>query len=225
MMRPFPLARPSRAFWLGGLTLAALGLVLTLHAAPADDPVKDAPKKPTGGKEVDGLQLTLSAETTKTVQKVDPNAGNPDKIPGGGAEPIKLTLTFTNVGQKKLKLNTFEADRRLITPEVADPEGKELKLTFYRSRVTGTIALITPKEADYPVLEPGKSWTLEKTFPGVWVNLPIANAQVYVLPKKGDYKIRFNYENKKDDAPVAAGAWTGKATSNDLTITVKAAEK
>src|SRR5579871_1668836 len=100
--------------------LATLALVVAVGAAPLPDPVKDTPKQPAGGKEVDGLQLTLSAETTKTVQKDNTVPANPREFPGGGAEPIKLVMTLTNVSQKAIKLNTFQVDRAMLRLEVTD---------------------------------------------------------------------------------------------------------
>ena len=63
---------------------------------------EDGKAQPEGGA-VEGLKLTLSADKTETVMKPD----------GGDADPVKLKLTFTNVGDKPIKLNAYDLRWRM----------------------------------------------------------------------------------------------------------------
>jgi hypothetical protein len=159
---------------------------------------------------VKGLRLTLSADPTETVMKPD----------GSDAVPVKLKLTFTNVSEKAITLNAYDLRWRMgfrCTGPGPDSVHTIIELVDRK-------ALGPPTERDFPVLLPGKSWSPEWThsFPG---DIPQETAKVvsYTLRKPGTYKVRFTYENlKQDDRPLAKDAWVGSLESNELELKVRA---
>ena len=159
------------------------------------------------------LKLTLSADKTETVMTPD----------GKNAVPVKLKLTFTNVSDKPIKLNAYDLRWRLgfrCTGPSPDSVHTDIELV-------SRMELKSPAAKDYPLLEPGKSWSPEWThsFPGD-IQQETAKNVGYRLRKPGTYKVRFTYENlKKADGPLAQATWTGSLESNELELKVRKKEE
>lgn len=168
------------------------------------------PKEPAGGKEVNGLKLTLSADRAETVMKAD----------GSNAEPVKLSLTFTNVSDKPIKLNPLSLWRV--------PSNREDAKDFFRFTITGpdkdsvraedrniraTMTAVT--EADLAEIKPGASLTKEISI------LKEGGPIIYSLLKAGEYRVRADYTGK---TLPGLDLWTGTLASNEMVLTVKPAK-
>ena len=110
------------AVGLAGTGLAVLAFQQLGHQAAAvpapENPRQPAAREPEGGKPVNGLKLTLSADKTETVMKAD----------GSNAEPVKLKMTFTNVSDKPIKLDAYDLLVQHMPIEVTAPDGQSLKI-------------------------------------------------------------------------------------------------
>ncbi|MBI1914878.1 MAG: sigma-70 family RNA polymerase sigma factor [Planctomycetes bacterium] len=149
-----------------------------------------------------GLKLTLSADRTETTLRPD----------GSDAAPVKLRLTFTNVSDRPVRLNVTD---RAIKPSTHSVQYR------VRFRCTGpgpgsVEALVEeikrpplppPAAVDFPVLQPGKSWSpaWAIAFPGELMEGPFRGV-LYRLRKPGTYKLRCTHEDLE---------------SNELELTVK----
>ena len=189
-----------------------IALQYTMTNRPADqwsgdvttNPVEIEIREPVA-QAVDGLELTLAADRPTTLLKAD----------ASDAEPIKLTLTCTNVSTKPLKLNTYPVETWGHNAlRVVGPDGKEL------SRVaTPPAPPAAARPEQFPILQPGASWQYSIRFPTAH----------YRLNAAGEYRIRTSYVGGEATAPhpspaFAAGSWTGKLESNEVTLTVKPAK-
>src|SRR5262249_47733609 len=109
-----------------------------------------------GGKEVDGLKLTLSADKTETalhVTKGDECWGDP---------PILFSLVITNVSKKPVKLDTTRFGARHVKLEIVDAatgQKMEVRPWIRDSDIREAIA------ADFPILQPGQAWSSPRKFP------------------------------------------------------------
>jgi len=170
-----------------------------------------APKLPEGGKAVNGLKLTLTAEKPETTMLKD----------GKDATPLKLKLTFTNVSDKPIKLDAYDIYWNHLKGEVKAPDDKSLSI----ARLAVARRPVPAKAEDFIEIAAGKTYvvTQELTFPGSLPEGAGVAATCSVL-KPGDFKITLKYSNAKEfDSPFAKGSWTGDLTSNELTIKVKPA--
>ncbi len=150
---------------------------------------------------INELKLSLSADKTETQMKPD----------GSDAVPVQLKLTFTNVSDKPIKLNAYDLRWRMgfrCTGPSPDSVHTDIELVHRQK-------LPPPVAKDYPLLEPGKSWSPEWThsFPGD-IQQETAKNVGYRLRKPGTYKLRFTYGN------LAEGTWTGSLESNELELKV-----
>jgi RNA polymerase sigma factor (sigma-70 family) len=185
----------------------------------AEKPVEPAAKKEAVGHEAPskkteaakGLKLTLSADKTETRMK-----------PGAdyGAFPVKLKLTFTNTSDKPIKLNAYALPYR-IKFQCDGPSPDSIR------KLTVDVDLIvkSPTKEDYPVLQPGKSWSPNWTpcFPG---DIPDGYGKVvgYILRQPGTYTLRMTlYENLRagDEAQAEQAVWL---ESNELELKVREKE-
>jgi hypothetical protein len=183
-------------------TLAAVGLVLLGGASTvADTPVpKDAPAK--------DVELSIKASAATTTSLKD----------GTNANPVKLTLTFKNVSDKELKLDTtgLSCGFPLVTLEVVGPDNKPVTMTEHRTRVGGH-GPVVPKT--WEAIAAGKSWELEKTAPGTWTR-GLNFTTEYVFTSPGTYRIKAVYKVGFG----AVGTCRGPLTSNEIEIKVEAAK-
>jgi len=182
----------------------------------AENPVKtpekpshEAPSKKT--ETAKGLKLTLSADKTETRMK-------PGK--GYGAVPVKLKLTFTNTSDKPIKINAYALPYRIkFCCDGPSPDSVKKLLVYV------DMLIPPPTEKDYPVVQPGKSWSPSWTpsFPG---DIPdgIGTIAAYYLRQPGIYKLRMTvYDNY---APHAEGSIEGTKwlESNELDLKVREKE-
>jgi len=173
-------------------------------------------KAPRAAQAVDGLKLTLSADKT-TLQMTPRNLRRATKdTPRYNVESTKLSFTFTNVGEKPLKLNTYDLIWRLIRLDVKGPDEGSVRIEKPPFRIARMMA--PPTEKDFPVLKPGESWTnkWKPSFPGRWAGV------TYTLLKPGEYRVRATYTVTKtrtrQEMPHAAGHWVGSVTSNEIVL-------
>jgi hypothetical protein len=175
----------------------------------------ETPKKePDRGQPVNGLSLALSAERTELTPG-----------PDGKIEPITLQLRLHNEGKEVLRIKTdnllptWEGRVELTVTGPADGVGVDEQ--------DGSNPPAKPAMGFFHPLPAGQSKRAgECKFPGPLP--PGANGKVvaYSLTKPGKYRVRAAYSNfDQDPLPIAAGAWTGTATSNDLVITVRPAPR
>jgi RNA polymerase sigma factor (sigma-70 family) len=185
--------KPARS---AGAPLAALQPV----RAPAPPPLK--------AEAVKGLKLTLAADKTETVIKAD----------GTNAEPVQLKLTFANVGDNLLKLDTYDLPWRNFAVEVTGPNAESVRV---RHLVVDR-KMRPPVAADFPEIKAGGDWS-----PGDPLRFPGALGETsYALLKPGEYRVKVVYSNERElNSEFAAGSWTGRVTSNEIVFKVLPAVK
>jgi len=177
--------------------------------------------KPAGnanaGKEVNGLQLTLSADRTETNMRAD----------GSNAEPVKFLLTFTNVGDQPLKLDTYDFVWRHLQLQLTGPDAESIGVS--RRAVEWTKR--GPIAADYPTLQPQQQWkaTASITLPGEVAIFdrthPGSYYQQFTFRKAGQYRVQLTYASKESpNQPLAKDALTGALASNEVVLTVQPAK-
>jgi RNA polymerase sigma factor (sigma-70 family) len=158
-----------------------------------------------------GLKLTLSADKTETVPK-----------PGTfyGADPVQLKLTFTNTSDKPIRLDAYILPYRIkFQCDGPGPDSVKKQVLYV------DMVLKPPTEKDYPVLQPGQSWSPSWTpaFPG---DIPdgVGAVAAYSLRQPGSYKLRMTVYDKY--APHAEGATEGTKwlESNELELKVRKKE-
>jgi hypothetical protein len=157
---------------------------------------------------VDGLRLALSAEKTETVSGPD----------GREPVPIKLKLTFINVGDKPIKLNLFNLAWASLSPDVESAGNVPARIEGSKLPDRSPPA---PKAEDYPTLEPGKTFVFEDlAFPG-----DCGRRHFSRTGPAGAVtcRVRMCY---KPHAPAAGdklaqGCWTGKVRSNEISFGIK----
>jgi hypothetical protein len=156
-----------------------------------------------------GLKLTLSADKTETRMQPD----------GKNAVPVNLKLTFTNDTDKPIKLNAYALPYR-IQFECAGPRPENAKKHWFMD-----VALKPPTEDDYPVLQPGKSWspTWTPAFPGD-IQDGAGTTVAYYLRQPGIYKLRMTVYDKYAPHVEGAKAETKWLESNELEFKVREKE-
>jgi hypothetical protein len=189
------------ALWTGALTSNEI----VLRVKKAEE------KKPLAGQAVNGLQLSLSADKTEVTMKAD----------GSDPEPARLKLTFTNVSDQPIKLNTYDFRLSQLRGELRSPDNKIVRIR----RGVDRGSMPKPIASDFPVIQPGKTWVYDKlAFPG-GVPDGAAMVSVYTMVKPGVHRLRLIYKPLPDQAGEAGqGSWSGEVVSNELQITAKPAE-
>jgi hypothetical protein len=188
--------------------IACLGFVLTTEA---EQPKTEAKKKENAGPVVNGLKLSLSADTTETSISND----------GKDAKPVVLKLTFTNVSDKAIKFNAFDFHFSRIKGEVKAMPADSVKIAI----IAADRKPFFPKAGDFPEIKPGETWSYGKhlAFPGSIPEGGSTFAQ-YTVVKPGEFRVRFTYNSPKIDDPLANGIWIGELVSNEIVINVKDAK-
>jgi RNA polymerase sigma factor (sigma-70 family) len=165
----------------------------------------------------DGLKLTLTLDPAETT------------LPAGAdnAEPVKLKVSFTNVGDQSLKVNIWLSR---VSLEVVGPEGKPVPLRLEKEKQADTSKkvyhmhvpktehpVVPPADYQFPVLMAGKTEVLhEETFP--------RGAKLfYALNKPGEYRIKALYSSRVVRPPFE-GCWIGSVTSNEVMLKVVASD-
>jgi len=196
-----------------GLTfgvLAGEGKPARSSGAPADlRPVRaPAPPRPKA-EAVKGLKLTLAADRAETVMKAD----------GGNAEPVRLRLTFANVGDSAIKLDIYDWPWRNLSLEVTGPDADSVGVLtpdIHREQPSAPVA------ADFPQIKAGGEWSPVRppSFPGLLAY------KFYSVLKPGEYRVKVVYANERElNSEFAAGSWTGRVTSNEIVLKVSPAPR
>jgi RNA polymerase sigma factor (sigma-70 family) len=170
------------------------------------------------GNEVNGLKLSLSADKTETVMKAD----------GSNAEPVKLSLTFTNVSDKPLKLDAYDFVWRHLQMKLTGPDAQSIEVT----RKLVDWKKVAPTAAHFPTLQPQQQWTAAAcvTLPGEVAIVdpkvdPGTYYQQFVFRKPGQYRVQLTYTCAEVwNHPLAKETWTGSLTSNEVVLTMKLAK-
>ncbi len=175
-------------------------IVLALWALSAPAEAQD------GGKPVQGLQLRI--ESDKEELTIAPAEGGK----GYTVDPARLTLTFINSGKVKIKLIGYDIGWGLVKFEVKGPDG-EVASAPSGARHSAP----DPKEKDFPILTPSRSWApkWEPSFPAKMG--PLA----FKIAKPGEYKIAAVYTAGIEHlhlSEFAEGAWVNTVKSNTVTI-------
>ncbi len=190
-----------------GVLASGLGiLTYSLGGAGANTPPTEPLKELSqGGQPVDGLALKLTADHAATGMRAD----------GSNAEPVKLTLTFRNVGDRPLKLDTYEIAYRSLRLQVKGPDAR----SFDEEIAALDYIMPAPVAKDFPELAPGKEWAFTCSFPG-----PFGIDRNFILHRPGTYRLHFQYTARDTEKnEFAAGRWLGTALSNELELHVKGA--
>jgi len=179
-----------------------------------EKPAAAAPATAVGGEAVNGLKLTVADDKTELRMKPIPVLQATKDTPRWDTEPVKLTFTFTNVSAKPIKLNTYDLVWSRLKLDVRGPDAESVRIV----KRALEREMMPPRAQDYPVIEPGKSWTYTygQTFPG---NFGENN---YILMQPGEYRLRVTYDHpvravtaiSKDEAE----SWTGTVTSNEIVL-------
>jgi RNA polymerase sigma factor (sigma-70 family) len=184
---------------------AAQGDKLPVAEKPGPAARTPPPSKQSGNR----LTLTLTADKAET--RMDPAAEY-------GASPVKLKLTFTNAGDKPVKLDAYLLPTRIefhCQGPGPDSVKKVLELIDAGAAKPAT-------EKDYPVIPPGKSWSPSwmPAFPGDIPEGPGAVAG-YWLRQPGTYKLRMTVYDRY--APHVEGATKGTKLyeSDELEVKVR----
>ena len=202
----------------GGLTfhvLAGEGLA-KMTAAPKPPPRNNsfepvrapAPPQLQKAEAVKGLQLTLAAGKAETILKAD----------GSNAVAVPLILTFTNTGDKPLKLDSYYLPYKHITLKVSGPNGKSVHI----EELPVDRKMRPPLKEDFPEIKTDDNWwpAAAFSFPGVVGDVS------YVLLDPGEYRVKVIYANPEvNKSEFAAGSWVGSVTSNEILLTVLPAKK
>ena len=152
----------------------------TIKVLSADRPVR-------------GLKLRLRAASETTTR-------TRDRL---GARPVKLELSFLNVGKKAITLDVYRLEQ-LLVPHV--------KGNLSYSRRPPQKAPRRKPGAGLVKLEPGKSYVLRELQTPGWLG-----DRRYHFSGPGWYQLRLEYNRK---APDTAGCWTGQASSNVVWLKV-----
>ena len=176
-------------------------------AAPGGSAVANA--TPAAPEAAPALKLTLSAD--KTEVKLLPDGSN--------IEPIKLKLTFANVGRAPLTLDMspaawyFGTSIAVVGADGRAPYGRVTDLSIVGPQVRKARA------EDFHLLAPGDESARTIDFPVSSDELlPRGN-----LTKPGDYHILAVYEvNHAADDPLAKGSWNGTVKGEDFVLKVVA---
>jgi len=150
------------------------------------------------GPPVKGLQLSLAADRNIYVL--------------GTSEDLRLTVTFTNVSDKPLKLTHWML---YYEPTMTGPDGPMMP------GIDNGPDTIEPKETDVQTLAAGQSvaFTISgfPTFVQAW------RTQHFDLPKPGRYRLRLTYASvmRPDFPGTFKDCWQGTLTSNEITIDVQ----
>jgi len=175
----------------------ALALV---RRAPA--PLKPRPNE---GRAVNGLQLTLHVPH---VTHMMPDGSNCWSLP--------LHFIYKNVGKQPLKLDMSPALVVATRLEVKGPNAHSVR--FVPRAIQRE--LFAPVAKDFPVIEPGKTWSRMIGFPRDFPRHDMLGSRFYLL-EPGRYRFRATYTlTAPTNSPFAAGSWTGTVVSNELTVRV-----
>jgi hypothetical protein len=193
---------PDRVRWQPRLVVprARPRPVLVATALPPPRPNKERSRD---GQAVKGLRLILHAPGPAGVGLM------PD---GSNIWSFKLHFIYQNVGDRPLKLYMSSLPCQFWT--FLDVKGPSSRST----RIEQTAReLPVPTAQDFSILKPGEARTRIVNFP-----LDDISDQHYYLLEPGKYRLKATYVQAVPiDSPFAAGCWTGKVVSNEITVNVQ----
>jgi hypothetical protein len=152
---------------------------------------------------IKGLSLTLAVSQTETVMRADRS----------NAAPVALILTFTNVGDKPVKLDTYDLPYRNFKLTITGPNAKSVRIVDLDQERKRRAPIVE----DFPEIRPSGSW-----FPKTVIDFPgDIGAVSYALLEPGEYRVNAVYANPQvQESVFAAGSWTGSVTSNEIVLNV-----
>ena len=164
--------------------------------------VAEPPKEP---------PLKIEIKTDAKEISMKPSAG-PRGTTVYEVTPIKVTVAFTNTTDKPMKLCLWELDSRHLTFKVVGPDDGSVKML---KEAIKTVPAATAN--DFPTVEAGGGFEFEVPiqFPGSF------GGATWSFLKPGEYRITAVYTMDPADckrSDLAAGSWTGTATSAELII-------
>ncbi|HUU43969.1 MAG TPA: hypothetical protein VMX57_09325, partial [Planctomycetota bacterium] len=186
----------------------------TAVAADVGGEVVAAEPADTDGKPVNGLKLILTADATELTMTPRELLRAHEDSPRWNVAPTKLHLTFTNVSDQPLKLSTYDLPWTLATLAVRGPDDESVRTRDVRALIKRRMML--PRPADFPVLNPGESWT----HPWDWPFPAMTFGVEHILMKPGEYRLRITYVCTEFHRKLRGGAdcWTGTVISNELVL-------
>ena len=130
--------------------------------------------------------------------------------------PISLSVTLTNTGAAPLTVDTYDLVDSHLQVDVTGPRGDSVVLP---ALIIWDRVIAKPTAADYPVLQPGQSWSFQH---------PVAFPRPIGYPPLGFrdfgvYHLRLLYINLPRPLGTARRAWIGAVGSNEITLNVEEA--
>ncbi|MCG3179546.1 MAG: hypothetical protein BIFFINMI_01882 [Phycisphaerae bacterium] len=172
---------------------------------------------PAPGQAVSGLKLTLSADPA-VLQMTPRNLRRAlADTPRYDCTKAALTLTFTNVSDKPIKLDAYDLTWSRVKVSATGPTAKSVRV----SPLKVMRDMAAPAPGDYPTIEPGKSWSAKAQFPG------LLGGEMYLVADPGLYRLSLTYTGKIDTNAAARpafqdGTWVGVVASNAVELVANA---
>jgi RNA polymerase sigma factor (sigma-70 family) len=192
--------------------LAAGGVWLAAPRAGRAGPGEPPAEKPPTARPANGLQLTLEVPPETNLLPEPETTLLPD---GSNVRPFPLRFVYRNVGDRPLKLDMSPLPHLVgTTLDVTGPTADSVHV----ARNAAEFELPAPRAEDFHLLRPGEAWERTLNFPAddfCWSH--------FFLTKPGTYRLRATYRLEHEtNSPFAVGSWTGRVTSNELTLFVAA---
>ena len=132
-------------------------------------------------------------------------------------ETAQVTLTFTNTGDVPVKLNTYALIYDHLQLAISGQDAQSIA----SEPLAGDFWLAKPSAKDFPILQPGKSWTCVQQLALSDEKLGLSR---YSLSHPGAYGLHFLYTAVQAEGPntgkFADGSFLGAVASNTLTFTL-----
>ena len=197
---------------IAATSLLAFCMGLMACAGSPTAPATSSADVTPGDEAVNGLKFSIAAE--KTALKLTPierDKSTPNS-PEYSPEITKLTLTFTNISDKPIKLNLYDYAWSSLNFDLRF-DGLPVMVDDLRALVDRE--MMPPAEMHYPTIEPGKSLALEAAFPGR------IGGRALMLDKPGEYQLKVTYSPHQIEVAgkgpeFTRGAWSGAVTSNEI---------
>jgi hypothetical protein len=129
-------------------------------------------------------------------------------------ESVEITVSFTNVSDKPIKLNVYDLVTTGLQPDVVGPDDQSVRIVTQRL-LRNHMAVAGPQ--DFPTIDPGGTWTCRETY-----SFP-SDMYFWVvrLLKPGEFRVRLVYSKQapelaKNAFPFMVGAWSGTLMSSEI---------
>jgi hypothetical protein len=192
-----------------------VGAAAARKEAAAEGAANVAPS-PVPGQAVNGLKLTLSADRTFLAMTPRELLRATKDSPRWNVELTKLTFTFTNMGDKPIKLDAFDLVWSRMKLDVTGPDGDSVRVMMRKVMREWS----APEAKHYPTIAPGETWECpdRMRFPGGF------GGNEYVLLKPGEYRVKATYsvpelrDGSNAVTVLTSGIWRGTVASNELVL-------